>query len=78
MFSVKFQSAALLAVLFFVLSSPMTYRLVDRLLGGLVTAVLPQFSSVFKVAEAGCPTQYGLVVHSVVFGAVCYYFVKGL
>jgi len=78
MFSVKFQSAALLAVLFFVLSSPMTYRLVDRLVGGLVTAVLPQFSSVFKVAEAGCPTQYGLVVHSVVFGAVCYYFVKGL
>lgn len=78
MFSVKFQSAALLAVLFFVLSSPMTYRLVDRLVGGLVSAVVPQFSSLFKVAEAGCPTQYGLVVHSVVYGLVCYYFVKGL
>lgn len=78
MFSVKFQNAAMLAVLFFVLSSPMTYRLVDRLVGGLVTAVLPQFSSVFKVAEAGCPTQYGLAVHSVVYGLVCYYFVKGL
>jgi len=78
MFSVKFQSAALLAVLFFVLSSPMTYRLVDRLVGGLVTAVLPQFGSAFKVAEAGCPTQYGLVVHSVVFGLVCFYLVKGL
>jgi hypothetical protein len=78
MFSVKFQNAAMLAVLFFVLSSPMTYRLVDRLLGGLVTAVVPQFASVFKVAEAGCPTQYGLVVHSVVYGLVCYYFVKGL
>jgi hypothetical protein len=78
MFSVKFQNAAMLAVLFFVLSSPMTYRLVDRLVGGLVTAVVPQFGSLFKVAEAGCPTQYGLVVHSVVYGLVCYYFVKGL
>ena len=78
MFSVKFQNAAMLAVLFFVLSSPMTYRLVDRLVGGLVSAVVPQFSSLFKVAEAGCPTQYGLVVHSVVYGLVCYYFVKGL
>jgi hypothetical protein len=78
MFSVKFQNAALLAVLFFVLSSPMTYRLVDRLVGGLVSAVMPQFGALFKVAEAGCPTQYGLVVHSVVYGLVCYYFVKGL
>jgi hypothetical protein len=78
MFSVKFQNAAMLAVLFFVLSSPMTYRLVDRLLGGLVSAVVPQFGSLFKVAEAGCPTQYGLLVHSVVYGLVCYYFVKGL
>jgi hypothetical protein len=78
MFSVKFQNAALLAVLFFVLSSPMTYRLVDRVVGGLVSAVVPQFSALFKVAEAGCPTQYGLVVHSVVYGLVCYYFVKGL
>jgi hypothetical protein len=78
MFSVKFQSAALLAVLFFVVSSPMTYRLVDRLVGGLVSAVAPQLGSVFKVAEAGCPTQYGLVVHSVVYGLVCFYLVKGL
>ena len=72
MFDVKFQNAALLAVLFFVLSSPMTYRLVDRLVGGVVTSIFPQFASVFKVAEAGCPTQYGLVVHSLVFGLVCY------
>ena len=78
MFSAKFQSAALLAVLFFVLSSPMTYRLVDRLIGGLVSSVLPQFGATLKVAEAGCPTQYGLVVHSVVFGLVCYYLVSGL
>jgi len=78
MFSVKFQSAALLAVLFFVLGSPMTYRLVDRLIGGVVSAVLPQFAHMFKVAEAGCPTQYGLAVHAVVFGLVCFYLVKGL
>ena len=78
MFSVKFQNAALLSVLLFVLSSHMTYRLVDRLIGGVVTSIFPQFASVFKVAEAGCPTNYGLVVHSLVFGIVCYYFVKGL
>jgi len=78
MFSVKFQNAALLSALFFVLSSPMTYRLVDRLVGGLVSSLFPQFASVFKVAEAGCPTQYGLVVHSVVYGLVCFYLVKGL
>ena len=78
MFSAKFQNAALLAVLFFVLSSPMTYRLVDRLVGGLVSAVLPQFGALLKVANAGCPTQYGIAVHAVVFGLVCFYLVKGL
>ena len=78
MFSAKFQNAALLAVLFFVLSSPMTYRLVDRLIGGLVSAVLPQFSALLKVANAGCPTNYGIAVHATVFGLVCFYLVKGL
>jgi len=63
-----------LAVLFFVVSSPMTYHLVDSLVGGVVTAVVPQLGSTFKVAMAGCPTTYGLAVHAVVFGLISYFF----
>ena len=63
-----------LAVLFFVVSSPMTYQLVDSVVGGVVTSVVPQLSSTFKVAMAGCPTNYGLFLHACVFGVVSYYF----
>lgn len=73
MFSRKFQASATAALLFFVVSSPFTYKLVDSLIGGLVYAVAPSMSSFFKVAESGCPTNYGLAVHSLVFGLVTYY-----
>jgi hypothetical protein len=73
MFSKKFQHAAALALLFFVISSPMTYRLVDQLVGAVVTALVPQLAHWFKVAQAGCPTTYGLGLHAVVFGVVSYY-----
>jgi hypothetical protein len=73
MFSKKFQHAAALGLLFFVVSSPMTYRLVDNLIGGLAAAVLPQSAHYFKIAQAGCPTTYGLAVHAVVFAAVSFY-----
>ena len=73
MLSRKTQSAIVAALLFYVISSPFTYRLVDNLVGTVVGAVVPQFTSLFKVAEAGCPTNYGLLVHSVTFGLVAYY-----
>jgi hypothetical protein len=73
MFSKKIQHAAALALLFFVISSPMTYRLVDQLVGAVVTALVPQLAHWFKVAQAGCPTTYGLGLHAVVFGVVSYY-----
>ena len=63
-----------LAVLFFVISSPMTYQLVDSLIGGVVGSLIPQFSATFKVAMAGCPTTYGLALHAAVFGLVSYFF----
>lgn len=69
----KATAALTAAVLFFVVSSPFTYRLVDSVVGGVVGSVVPQFTSLFKIAEAGCPTNYGLLVHSVVFGLVAYY-----
>jgi len=73
MFSKKFQHAAALGLLFFVVSSPMTYRLVDSLVGGVAAAVMPSSAHYFKIAQAGCPTTYGLAVHAVVFAAVSFY-----
>lgn len=73
MFSRKFQCAVFLALLFYVVSSPFTYKMVDKLIGGLVETVAPSMTYWFKVAEMGCPTNYGLLVHSVVFGVVSYY-----
>jgi hypothetical protein len=73
MFSRKFQHSLTAALLFYVVSSPFTYKIVDKLIGGLVNAVAPSVGHLFKVAEAGCPTNYGLLVHSVVFGIVSFY-----
>jgi hypothetical protein len=75
MFSRKFVHSATLALVFFLLSSPITYRLVDRLVGAVVNAVSPHSVEMLKVAHGGCPTTYGLAVHAVVFGAVSYYLV---
>jgi hypothetical protein len=68
----KAQAAIIAGLLFFVVSSPLTYRLVDSLIGGLVVSVVPSMASLFTVAQAGCPTTYGLVLHSVVFGVISY------
>ena len=58
------QSVTLQAVLlFFIISNPFTYRLTNSLLGGLTG----------RLADpSGCPTTKGIVVHSVVFGAIVY------
>lgn len=69
----KTQAALTAALLFYVISSPFTYRLVDSVVGGVVTSIVPQFGTLFKIAEAGCPTNYGLLVHAAVFGLVSYY-----
>jgi hypothetical protein len=69
--------AALTAgVLFFVVSSPMLYKLVDQLVGGVVGSVAPQLVSTLRVAESGCPTTYGLALHAAVFALVVYYMMK--
>lgn len=69
----KAQAALTAALLFFVISSPFTYRLVDGVVGSLVGSIAPQFTTLFKIAEAGCPTNYGLLVHSAVFGLVAFF-----
>jgi len=68
----KVQASLVAALLFFVISSPFTYKLVDNVVGSVVSAVIPQFASFFKIAEAGCPTNYGLMVHAAVYGLVTY------
>jgi hypothetical protein len=57
-------SATLQAVfLFFLISNPFTYRLTNSLLGGLIGRLSD---------PSGCPTSLGIIVHSVVFGAIVY------
>jgi hypothetical protein len=72
----KFKAALTAGLLFFVISSPALYKLVDSLVGGVVGSVAPGLMHIFRIAESGCPTTYGLVVHSVVFAAVVYYLMK--
>lgn len=76
MLSRKLQASLVAALLFYVVSSPFTYRFVDQVVGGVVGSIVPQFTTLFKIAEAGCPTNYGLLVHSVVFGLVTYYLMQ--
>lgn len=58
------QAATLQAVLlFFIIANPFTYRLTNSLLGGLIGRLSD---------PSGCPTSTGLIVHSVVFGAIVY------
>ena len=68
----KVQAALTAALLFYVISSPYTYTVVDQLVGSVVRAVVPGVAHWFKVAEAGCPTNYGLLLHSAVYGLVSY------
>jgi len=72
----KLKAALTAGVLFFIVSSPATYKLVDSLVGSTVGAVAPGLMHYFRIAESGCPTTYGLLVHSAVFAAVVYYLMK--
>ena len=51
------------ALLFLIISSPILYTFVQRVVGRF-----------FTVAIKGCPTVAGLVLHSVVFALVTYLF----
>ena len=69
----KVKHALMLGLLFFVVASPYTYKLVDRVVAPVVESLAPSMASVFKIAEGGCATTYGLLVHSAVFALVAYY-----
>lgn len=70
--------ALAMGLLFFVVSSPYTYTLVDKVVGGVVSSLVPQMAGILKIAEGGCPTAYGLAVHSAVFAVAAYLLHKSL
>jgi len=76
MTSPRLMAALKVGLLFLVVSSPMTYKLVDGLVGSVARAVVPGAASALRVAENGCPTTYGLAVHAVVFVVAVYYLSK--
>ena len=56
--SVKWQITLFSAFLFLLVVNPYTYKLTDRLLGGVVG----------KIADGnGCPTFVGLLIHTIVY-----------
>jgi len=65
--SAKMSVVITAALLFFIVANPMTYKLVDGLVGSLVGRL---------VAPCGCPTTLGLIVHGLVFGLLWVYVVK--
>jgi hypothetical protein len=62
--SPKLSAALLAGLMFFIISNPIIYRLVDDLTGHLLGPI---------ATPSGCPTTWGLVVHSAVFAAAAYY-----
>lgn len=50
--------------MFFIISHPIVYKFVDSLVGGLLGRI---------ASPGGCPTTWGLIVHSAVFAAATYY-----
>jgi hypothetical protein len=68
----KVKHALMLGLLFFVVSSPYTYKFVDQVVSAVVGGLFPSLAHLFKIAEGGCPTTYGLLVHSGVFAVVAY------
>ena len=54
--SLKWKYSFYSALLFFIISSPQIYKINHRILGKYV-----------KIANGGCPTAFGLVLHSVVY-----------
>jgi hypothetical protein len=59
----KIHIALLAAVIYFVIANPMTYKIVDSIIG-----------TFFPVASAsGCPTFAGLLFHTFVFFLITYF-----
>jgi predicted ABC-type sugar transport system permease subunit len=56
--ALKFKFSMYSALLFFLIASPATYSLTNSIIGG--------------TSVGGCPTAFGLIVHTLVFLAASY------
>lgn len=62
--SAKLKAAVIAGVMFFIISNPIVYKAVDGLVGGMLGPI---------ASSGGCPTTWGLIVHSAVFATATYY-----
>lgn len=62
--SPKLSAAIVAGIMFFIISNPVVYKMVDQLVGGLLGPI---------ASPSGCPTTWGLIVHSTVFAAATFY-----
>ena len=62
--SEKFKAALIAGLMFFIISNPFVYKTVDSLVGGMLGNI---------ASAGGCPTTWGLVVHSSLFAVATYY-----
>lgn len=60
----KLKGALIAGLMFFIISHPIVYKLVDSLIGGLLGRI---------ATPSGCPTTWGLMVHAIVFALATYY-----
>ena len=62
--SAKLKAAIIAGVMFFIISNPIVYKAVDGVVGGMLGPI---------ASPGGCPTTWGLIVHSAVFATATYY-----
>lgn len=60
----KLTVALTAGLMFFIISNPVVYKLVDSVIGDTLGRI---------ASPSGCPTTWGLIVHSAVFAAASYY-----
>jgi hypothetical protein len=65
MISPKLKAALTAGLMFFIISNPVIYKMVDDLLGDALGRIANP--------PGGCPTTWGLILHSGVFAAATYY-----
>jgi len=62
--SAKLKAAIVAGIMFFIISNPIVYKAVDGVVGGMLGPI---------ASPGGCPTTWGLIVHSAVFAVATYY-----
>lgn len=63
MMNPKVRAALLAAVIYFIIANPMTYKIVDGIIGTFIPIA----------SASGCPTFAGLLFHSFVFFVITYF-----